>query len=195
MSKVIYDNPLACENDIKDFVLEGEADISFDGGALSIRGKSEAGSDRLNFWCPKSFPSDVKIEWEFRPIKEPGTAQLFFAAKEKDDKRDFFELSFYKRAEDTDRSFHLCDLKKSFDEGAVAQAADPLPEAKEDLPWYSMCIVKNRNKVVYAVNDFVVLEFEDDGMTHGDILTGGCVGFGQREGLLAQYRNFRVTWV
>ena len=56
MSKVIYDNPLACENDIKDFVLEGEAEISFDGGAFSIRGKERRAATGSISGAQRAFP-------------------------------------------------------------------------------------------------------------------------------------------
>ncbi len=86
MGKVIYENKLSCKEDIEGFVLEGQADISFPDGAMKL--KSVVNPDegqKANFvlWCPVSFPSDVSIEWEFRPIKEPGLAILFFAAKGK----------------------------------------------------------------------------------------------------------------
>ena len=71
MSKVVYENPFAYESDIRDFILEGKANISFDNGAMKIDSKNLSPEDQKDgcvLWCPMSFPSDVKIEWAFRPL-------------------------------------------------------------------------------------------------------------------------------
>ena len=82
----LYCNTLACEEDIRGFVLEGTAQLSFPNGKLRMEnGLSAAEGQRANYvlWCPEEFPSDVFIRWEFQPIREPGLAILFFAAKGK----------------------------------------------------------------------------------------------------------------
>ena len=84
MGKLIYENHLAKKEDIEGFVLEGQADISFPEGAMRLKSvidPSEGQKANFVLWCPVSFPSDVCIEWEFKPIKEPGLAIMFFAAK------------------------------------------------------------------------------------------------------------------
>ena len=78
--KLIYNNPLASKSDIDGFVLEGTANISFPEGKLRMEnGLSAAQGQKANYvlWCPKNFPSNVYIEWEFQPLKEPGLAILF----------------------------------------------------------------------------------------------------------------------
>ena len=82
--KLIYENKLSCEKDVEGFVLEGSANLSFPEGKLRMENAlSAAEGQKANYvlWCPEDFPSDVRIEWKFRPIKEPGLAILFFAAK------------------------------------------------------------------------------------------------------------------
>lgn len=220
MSKVVYENPLSYESDIRDFILEGKADISFDKGVMHIDSKNippEDQKDGFVLWCPQKFPADVKIEWAFRPLEEPGLAMLFFAAKPRQAGMDFFgkdmaertgrysqyysgdincfHVSYFRRKEDTERAFHLCNLRKSYGCSLVAQGADPIPNASPESGWFEMCITKNKDRITFTINDITILEYDDDGRTYGDYLTGGYVGFRQLSPLVAEYRDFRVTWL
>ena len=219
MGKIIYENSLAKQEDIEGFVLEGKADISFDGGAMKLKSvvdPSEGQKANFVLWCPVSFPSDVSIEWEFRPIKEPGLAIMFFAAKgrsgvpvldESLEKRtgeypqyhsgdiNAFHVSYFRRKEPDERAFHTCNLRKSFGFHLVAQGADPIPDASKDSEWYRIRVVKKSGHVSFFINDLQIFEYIDDGVTHGDILTGGCIGFRQLAPMVAEYRNLRVTWI
>ncbi|WP_029231626.1 DUF1961 family protein [Butyrivibrio sp. VCB2006] len=219
MSKVIYENPLNNEACLQDFALEGRANISFSKGVMRL--ESELGPDvgqRANFvlWCKQPFPSDVLIEWEFRPVKEPGLAMLFFAAKGRNGAPIFdgslsprtgeysqyhsgdinaFHVSYFRRKEDNERAFHTCNLRKSYGFNLVAQGADPIPDASEDSPWYSISVIKKSGKIQFFINHLQIFEFDDDGISYGDILTGGCIGFRQLSPMIAEYRNLRVTWI
>ena len=138
MDRLIYENPLSCEADIKDFVLEGSAKLSFENGRMRMENaiSAEAGQ-KANFvlWCNKDFPADMRITWNFRPIKEPGLAILFFAAKGINGEDLFddslqkrtgeyplyhhgdinaFHVSYFRRKEPDERSFHTCNLRKSY---------------------------------------------------------------------------------
>lgn len=78
--KLIYENPLACEADVKNFILEGQAKISFPKGRMQLENAMDAeNGQKANYvlWCPENFPSDVLITWEFLPIREPGLCILF----------------------------------------------------------------------------------------------------------------------
>ncbi len=221
MSKIIYENPLSSKEDIKDFILEGKANISFTEGAMRLENALSAKEgQKANFvlWCPIVFPSDVRIEWEFKPIKEPGLAMLFFAAKARNnsvaslfddslEKRtgeyrqyhsgdiNAFHVSYFRRKEPDERAFHTCNLRKSYGFHLVCQGADPIPDASPDAEWYKITVVKNKNKVAFMVNDLQVFEFEDDGIKYGDLLSGGNVGFRQLAPMIAEYRNLKVTWL
>lgn len=112
MSKIIYENPLSSAEDIKDFILEGKAKISFENGAMRLENELSAEEgQKANFvlWCPQSFPADVKIEWEFRPIKEPGLAMMFFAAKARSGAVDLFDQSLERRTGEY-RQYHSGDI-------------------------------------------------------------------------------------
>lgn len=220
MSKLIYENPLSNKDDIKDFILEGKADISFFDGVMRLENNlsaKEAQKAGFVLWCPMVFPADVSIEWEFRPIKEPGCAQMFFAAKPKEGPgsifgRDIqerngeyeeyhsgdlnaFHISYFRRREPSERYFHTCNLRKSYGCHLVAQGADPIPDASGDAEWYRITITKRGSRVYLHINELQILEYIDDGITYGNLLTGGNIGLRQVGPMAAEYRNLKVTWI
>ena len=95
----IYSNPLSSAEDVKDFVLEGSAKLSFENGCMRMENAMDAArGQKANYvlWCPEDFPSDVLIEWDFKPVREPGLAILFFSAKGRNGE-DLFDPSLQKR--------------------------------------------------------------------------------------------------
>jgi hypothetical protein len=132
--ELIYSNTLSSEEDIKDFVLEGEASISFNNGCMRMQNKLAAeNGQKANYvlWCPVDFPDNIRIEWDFKPIEEPGLCILFFAAKG-------------------------INGESIFD--------NSLKDRTGEYPQYH----------------------------HGDILTGGKIGFRQLAPLIAEYANLKV---
>lgn len=84
---LIYENLFAKKEDIEDFVLEGKADITFENGCMRMKNALEAGLGQMaNFvlWCPKEFPKDIRVEWEFRPLSDVGLCILFLQQREKE---------------------------------------------------------------------------------------------------------------
>lgn len=216
MGTILYKNPLAKEEDIRDFILEGKAVLTFENGALTMENAlPSADGQKANYvlWCPKEFPSDIKISWEFRPVKEPGLAMIFFAAKGRHGESIFapelakrdgqypqyhhgdinaFHISYFRRKEPDERAFHTCNLRKSYGFYLVCQGADPIPDASPNSPWYRLSVCKKGSTVSFAVNELTVFTFEDDGKTYGPLLEGGCIGFRQLAPMKGQYRNLQV---
>ncbi len=216
MGELIYDNDLSCQDKVKDFILEGKANITFVNNAMRMENAlSAADGQKANYvyWCPVEFPEDVEITWEFRPVREPGLAILFFAAKGINGESIFdnklqqrtgeyplyhhgdinaFHVSYFRRKEPDERAFHTCNLRKSYGFHLVTQGADPIPDASEDAQWYSLKLEKDKNFVRFYVNDLKVFEFEDDGKTYGPLLKGGCIGFRQLAPMIGEYRNLKV---
>ncbi|MBO7335427.1 MAG: DUF1961 family protein, partial [Lachnospiraceae bacterium] len=63
MSELIYENALSCEEDVKDFVLEGKAKISFPEGKLRLENALQAEQgQKANyvFWCDRVFPDNIE---------------------------------------------------------------------------------------------------------------------------------------
>jgi hypothetical protein len=214
--KLLYNNPLSCYDDIKDFILEGEAAISFNNGHMRMQNKLSADNgQKANYvlWCPVDFPDNIRIEWDFMPIEEPGLCILFFSAlgingesifDNKLNKRtgeypqyhhgdiNAFHVSYFRRKEPDERKFHTCNLRKSYGFNLVAQGADPIPDTADISSMYHLVLIKKGNIVKFVINDLEVFEFTDDGHTYGDILTGGKIGFRQLAPLVAEYANLEV---
>ena len=216
IGKLIYDNPLASEADLKDFLLEGKALITFPEGRMRLENaESAAIGQKANYvlWCRESFPADLVIEVDFRPIREPGLGMLFFSASGRNGEDLFdprlaprtgeyvqyhhgdinaFHLSYFRRKEKDERSFHTCNLRKSYGFYLVAQGADPIPDADDADGFYQLRLIKRGAKIRFAINDLEVLQFTDDGESYGPLLGGGKIGLRQLAPMIGEYANLRV---
>lgn len=213
---LIYENNLSCGADIQGFVLEGNADITFPYGRMRMENALDAAQgQKANYvlWCPKEFPSDVYITWEFMPVREPGLCILFFAAKGRNGEDLFdeslqertgeyplyhhgdinaFHVSYFRRKEPDERAFHTCNLRKSYGFHLVAQGGDPIPDADEVKEPYQMALLKMGGRVSFFINNLEIFRFEDDGHSYGPLLGGGKIGFRQLAPLVGEYANLRV---
>ena len=214
--ELIYENPLASPDSLRDFVLEGKALASFPQLCLRLENaESEQLGQKANYvlWCKKEFPADMLLTLDFRPVREPGLAMLFFSASGRDGRSLFdptlsartgeyaqyhhgdinaFHLSFFRRKEKDERSFHTCNLRKSYGFYLVAQGADPLPNAEDAEGFYRLSLLKQGPDVRFAINDLEVLTFQDDGRQYGPLLGGGCIGLRQLAPMAGEYANLRV---
>ena len=213
---LIYENPLAEESDIRGFVMEGQAYISFQNGSMVMESALDpALGQKANFvmWCPEDFPDNIRVEWEFKPLTDRGLCILFFAAAGKNGCDLFdpslsertgeypqyhsgdinaFHVSYFRRKEPDERALHTCNLRKSYGFHLVAQGADPIPDAVDATDFYRLKVIKNGNQVAFFVNDLQVFCYYDDGMTYGPILGKGKIGFRQLAPLAAEYSNLKV---
>ncbi|MCT4688831.1 DUF1961 family protein [Vallitalea sp.] len=213
----LYENPLSCEDNVKDFVLEGEAYRSFPRGRMRLENKmsmSEGQNSNYVFWCPKDFEGDIAISWRFWPIKEPGLAIIFFCAKGQNGEDIFdealakrtgpykqyhhgdinaYHVGYFRRRFEVERNFHLINLRKSYGAHLVADGADPIPsvnDAKEE--GYLITVIKCESKISFYVDELLIWTYEDDGETYGPVLNEGKIGFRQMAPLIAEYADLKV---
>jgi hypothetical protein len=213
---VIYDNPLASAEDLRSLRMEGNAAVSFPLGRIrleSVRDAEEGQKANFVFWCCENFPSELAIEWDFWPVREPGLAILFFAAKGRGGEDLFdprlsartgeydqyhsgdinaFHVSYFRRRWPEERRFHTCNLRKSFGFHLVAQGADPIPGARDAAGPYRMLVVKEGPLIRFFINGLPIFEWEDNGSTYGPPLEDGKIGFRQMAPLIAEYANLKV---
>ena len=213
---LIDENGLSCEEDLKGFCLEGNAKITFPNGRMRMENEMDVAlGQKANYvlWCPEEFPSDVYIEWDFLPIREPGLCILFFAAKGRNGEALFsetlsertgeyvqyhhgdinaFHVSYFRRKEPDERAFHTCNLRKSYGFHLVAQGGDPIPDADEVAQPYKIGVLKKGAEVRFYINEMEIFCFKDDGESYGELLTGGKIGFRQLAPLVAEYANLKV---
>jgi hypothetical protein len=213
---VVYENRLASAADVDGFVLEGGAAVSFPKGALRLENAldPELGQEaNFVFWCPEEIPDHVLISWDFQPLREPGLAILFFAARGHDG-RDLFDaalaprsgpyaqyhhgdldalhVSYFRRKAPTERAFTTCNLRKSHGFHLVCQGADPLPGIADVSDRYRVQVVKSGPHVLFSIRQLQLFHWVDGGADFGPVLESGRIGFRQMAPLMAEYANLRV---
>ncbi|MFC7111665.1 DUF1961 family protein [Nonomuraea rubra] len=149
--EVLYTNHLSAPQDLAGFRMEGDGAMSFPQGRLrleSLRPAAEGQAANLVLWCPEDFPPDIRVEWDFWPVREPGLAIMFFHARGRAGEDlfdpalaprngpydqyhhgdiDAYHVSYFRRMWPSERALHTCNLRKSHGFHLVAQGADPLP--------------------------------------------------------------------
>lgn len=212
----IYYNKLSCEQDVEGFVMEGQAKVYFENGKMRMRNAlDESLGQKSNFvyWCPVDFPENIAITWEFTPIQEPGLAIMFFSAKGVNGEDLFdkslaprdgqynlyhsgdinaYHVSYFRRMWEDERSFHTCNLRKSKGFHLVVQGADPIPNTDDAKGPYKIKVVKNNGNIIFYINDLEIFNWIDDGVTYGNVLGGGKIGFRQMAPLIGEYSNLEV---
>ncbi len=215
-TRLIYSNSLSNETDIKNFVLEGKAIISFPNKRMRMENALDPSLGQASnfvFWCPEDFPSDISIRWKFLPIREPGLCILFFAAKGINGEDIFdsrlqkrngnykqyhsgninaYHVSYFRRKHPAERVFHTCNLRKSKGFHLVVQGADPIASVGDIINPYSMRLDKYGGNISFYVNNLLIFNWIDDGKTFGPILGAGKIGFRQMAPLQAEYFNLEV---
>lgn len=216
MAELIYRNDLASPADVEGFVMEGEAKVTFPEGRMRLENALDPAlgqAANFVFWCPAVLPDCIRIEWRFRPLREPGLAMLFFAASGLAGE-DLFDpalaprsgeygqythgdirtlhLSYFRRRYEDERAFHTCNLRKSRGFHLVAQGADPIPDVEDCKEFYSLSLTKSGPDVAFAIDGLPILAWRDDGKSYGPVLGGGRIGFRQMAPLIAEYSELRV---
>lgn len=213
---LIYWNPLAASEDMKDFIVEGKVRIEFENEAMLLQNVlAEEEGQKANYvlWCPITFPENIKIEWEFQPLSNDGLCILFFAAMGENGLDLFdeslkqrtgeypqyhssdinaFHVSYFRRKELDEKSFHTCNLRKSHGFHLVCQGADPIPCSYHVNEFYKMMVIKCDDCIRFYVNDLCIFAYVDDGKTYGERLGAGKIGFRQLAPLVAAYKNLKV---
>jgi len=220
IGETIYENPLASPEDVQDWV----AECDYEGRPIITSSPKNEGmlrlySDHHHFllWCPKDFPDNIAVSWDFQPIAkvdERGLAMFWFAATGKDGK-DLFDPDLQERDGDYndyrkgdinalhaayfrrnrgESPFQVISMRKSMVDNngpRVIMAPDPLPAPRYADNPYRIQVVKHGPYVRFSINGLKIFEWKDTG-EHGAVLEGGKIGFRQMRGLIADYANLKV---
>ncbi|MCS7462600.1 YesU family protein [Paenibacillus doosanensis] len=212
----IYHNPFAKEKDVGDFIMEGQAAIIFPQGRMRMENVLDpklGQQANFVFWCPVDFPDSIAATWEFWPVREPGLCMTFFSAAGAQGEDLFdaglaprtgvypeyhhgdmnaYHVSYFRRKEADERSFHTCNLRKSFGLHLVAQGGDPIPSVGDAAGPYRIKLLKWQDEIVFMINEMTVFQWKDDGVTYGKRLEGGKIGFRQLAPMIGEYANLNV---
>jgi len=213
---LLYENSFSSPKDVKDFRLEGQAAITFPRGRMRMENTDPASEGKyahFAHWCPKDFPANIVVSWDFYPVKEPGLCILFFGAKGRNGEDIFdpslkerdgifseyhhgdintYHISYFRRRNPEPRAFHVCNLRKNYGKHLVMQGPDPMPTVEDALPPYRIQLAKLGNNIWFSINDMPIFHWIDDGETYGPVLGGGKIGFRQMAPLVAEYANLTV---
>lgn len=214
--KLVYENALSCPEDVKDFHMEGSAEVYFENGKMRMKNSMDPSLGQKSnfvFWCPEDFGENISIEWDFRPIEEPGLAIMFFSAKGINGEDLFdpslaprdgqynlyhsgdinaYHISYFRRKWDEERAFHTCNLRKSKGFHLVTQGGDPIPNPEDAKESYHITVVKLNGRIDFTIDDLLIFSWQDDGVTYGEVLGGGKIGFRQMAPLIGEYSNLKV---
>jgi hypothetical protein len=221
VKETLYQNPLASAADVAGFRLEGQAAMSFPLGRLRLENvldPSLGQGSNLVLWCPETFPADVRISWDFWPLREPGLAMLFLAARGRNGADlfdpalagrngpydqyhqgdiDAYHVSYFRRrgfiAEE--QGMHLTNLRKSYGFHLVAQGADPIPSVVHAAPPYRLELTMCGGEIEFEIAGITTFRWRDRGDVGGPPLGEGKIGFRQMAPLIAEYANLRVDRV
>lgn len=210
-------NRLASEEDIKGFVVEGEAAASFPLGRLRLESKrapSEGQAANFVVWFPEPVGENFLLEWLFWPLADRGLAMLFFSARRRDGaclfaagqtertgeydqyrygEIDTFHLSYFRRSNPEERALRLVNLRRSHGFHLLAQGADPIPTVSDSRSPYRLRLEKRSWGVRFYVEDIEVLHWRDNARTRSGGRGGGHIGFRQMSPLIAEYGDVSIT--
>lgn len=212
----VYSSPLSAPEHLEGWTLEGPLVASFPAGRLRLESAAEAAEGQAaNFvaWLPVEHDGDVRISWDFRPLREPGLAMIFWAARARGGGSihdpalpartgeyaqyhsgaiDAYHLSYFRRMWPSERSLHTCNVRKSHGFHLVAQGADPLPAVLDADRAYRMVLTWQGATVELTIDGITCLTWQDDGSVGGPARRGGAIGLRQMAPLIAEYANLRV---
>lgn len=216
MSTELYRSALSTPSDLEGWRIEGPAATSFPTGRLRLESAADpADGQAANFvaWLPVEHDGDVRMSWDFRPLREPGLAMVFWAARARDGRSihdqalpertgeyeqyhsgaiDAYHLSYFRRMWASERSLHTCNVRKSYGFHLVAQGADPLPAVLDADRDYHLTLTWTARTVQFTIDSITCLTWMDDGAVGGPARSGGAIGLRQMAPLIAEYSNLLV---
>ncbi|MFT4567326.1 MAG: rhamnogalacturonyl hydrolase YesR [Saprospiraceae bacterium] len=206
--KLIYENKLSTEKDIKGWKLEGPAWTEFKENWMHMYSPEEKGHHVL--WCPEDFPANFIAEWELQNQEtDAGLCILFFCAKGSNGKDIFdpsikkrdgvfrkytksdinnYHISYYANAGGNSREVSHLRKNAGFNKVLVGEMGIPL----ESTNIHKMKLIKQNNRIMMYLDDRKIIDWIDDGKEYGAVLGDGKIGFRQMQWSHFRYRNFKV---
>ncbi|HEX7350191.1 DUF1961 family protein [Brachybacterium sp.] len=216
MSTELYRSALSTPEHLAGWTVEGPLVASFPQGRLRLESATEhtpGQAEHFVAWLPVEHEGDVRISWGFRPLREPGLAMIFWAARGRGGQGihdpalpprtgeyaqyhsgaiDAYHLSYYRRMWASERSLHTCNVRKSHGFHLVAQGPDPLPSVLDADRDYRLVLTWQGSTVDLTIDGIPCLRWTDDGSLGGAARPGGAIGLRQMAPLIAEYSDLLV---
>ncbi len=208
--KLIYSNNLSSEKKVKDWKLEGKANVEFKGGWMHLYSPNE--ENHHVYWCPHDFPANFIAEWDAQNFKvDAGLCIIFFCAKGlhgedifdsslpkrttgefKDYTRgamNCYHISYYANGRDQPGRL-IANLRKNAGFHLIESSEPGIPLNYTGVN--HLKLVKNEGQILMYVNGRKIIDWKDDGNKLGPILGAGKIGFRQMQWTHFAYCNFKV---
>lgn len=208
--KLLYQNNLSQEIDLKGWVMEGPGKIEFKSGWMHMYSPNEEGHHV--YWCPTDFPGNFIAEWEAQDQEiDAGLCIVFFAAKGLKGQSIFdtllpkrtlgtfsdytkgamnnYHISYYANGRDNPNR-ETANLRKNKGFNLVQTGEMGIPVTSTAV--HKVKLVKHEGKILMYVDDRKIIDWTDDGIKYGRILEGGKIGFRQMQWTHFAYKNFNV---
>ncbi len=215
--KLLYSSKMNNQASMKDWVLEGPADISFKDDMMIMGSQTpnppDGSSGHFNYWCPLDSPGNFIAEWEFQPLKEHGLAIIHFAAKGVNGE-DIFDPTLPKRDGHYEqyhsgainnyfiiyysnlrimRTTNIATIYMNKSTKLTALARGQIGVTPGIMKFHRLRLIKDGGHIQLLVNDKVYFDCADPGNERwGPVLKDGKIGFRQMAVTVAAYRNFNV---
>ncbi|MBC8870588.1 MAG: DUF1961 family protein [Planctomycetes bacterium] len=213
--RLLYEAKLVDEQDVRDWVLEGPGEISFEDGWMKMRSTRPDAKGPLNghivHWCPRDFPERFVAEWEIQLLEDMGLTIVFFAAKGENGE-DIFDPNLPERdgtfvhyIRRSVKSYHISyyastpnyvgrptsNLRKNNRFYLLSSGQVAIPAASKDI--HHIRLIKDGAHIQLQCDGKVSIDFTDPGgERHGPVYGGGKIGHRQMQWTVGRYRNFRV---
>lgn len=208
-AKLLYENSLSREKCVRNWIMEGPGKTEFNDGWMRMYSPGEEWHHV--FWCEETFPPQFVAEWEVQNLNpEAGLLIIFFAAtgeKGRDivdpslpprdgtfrhytrGKLNNYHISYYAHnPKNPDRQF--AHLRKNSGFNLVQTGPEGI--AKRSTAIHKLRLIKKGGRVRFYIDDRKVIDWQDDGITHGPVHGAGRIGFRQMQWSDFRYRNFKV---
>ena len=208
--QLLYAADFSNRESVADWVMEGPGALTFEDGWMQMFSPEEA--MHHVFWCPAEFPESFLAEWEVQNLKpEAGLCIVFFAAKgEKGEELfhpslperdgDFkqythgqlinYHISYYANHPTFEPGSGIANLRKNHGFHLVQEGEVGIPPDSTQI--HRISLVKKKGQIQMFVDDSKIIEWTDDGETHGPVYAGGKIGFRQMKWTRFQYRKLKV---
>lgn len=207
--KLLYESTMRTPESVKGWIMEGPGTVDFKEGWMHMISPEE--KMHHVYWCDETFPSRFIAEWEAQNLEtDAGLCIVFFAARGENGEDIFdptlpkrngdfkfytrgkivsYHISYYTNAaHNPDRGY--ANLRKNNKFILVQSGEEGIPTQSEKI--HKMQLIKDGSHIIMFIDDRKIIDWRDDGKTHGPVYTSGKIGLRQMKWTHFRYRNFKV---
>ena len=204
----IYNNSLATQGNVSNWVMEGPGEVTFDGDWMTMNSPSE--EFHHVYWCPEDFPNSFIAQWKVQNLEVDGGLCIVFFATTSLSGGDIFDASLSTRTGVFDQytrglnGYHIsyyangkdepgrefANLRKNSGFNLVQNGRAGIP--LESTSIHTITLVKDQHHIVMFIDSREIINWIDTGIIDMPPHTTGKIGFRQMKWTNFRYCNFTV---